>query len=71
MKLNIENQTNNKGKEKAPASKPTLSVGSKTAVVSLRMPYNLPLQPYAQNDKPWVATATYTEPDWMGRVWKE
>ncbi|KAK0665774.1 putative tyrosyl-DNA phosphodiesterase [Cercophora samala] len=38
--------------------------------VALRMPYNLPLQPYGPNEIPWVATASHTEPDWMGRIWQ-
>lgn len=69
---NIDNNNKNKAKEKAPIPQPTttISTDNKTVVVSLRMPYDLPLEPYGQNNKPWVATATYTEPDWMGRVWK-
>ncbi|KAB5545943.1 tyrosyl-DNA phosphodiesterase-domain-containing protein [Coniochaeta sp. 2T2.1] len=39
------------------------------AVVGLRIPYNLPLQPYGRAEKPWVATANYSEPDWKGQVW--
>ncbi|KAI0010015.1 phospholipase D/nuclease [Xylariaceae sp. FL0662B] len=38
-------------------------------LVGLRIPYNLPLQRYGNNEVPWVATASYNEPDWMGRVW--
>ncbi|KAI1426489.1 tyrosyl-DNA phosphodiesterase [Xylaria sp. FL1777] len=38
-------------------------------VVGLRIPYNLPLQRYGEPEVPWVATKSYTEPDWMGRVW--
>ncbi|KAL2143997.1 hypothetical protein VTI28DRAFT_9749 [Corynascus sepedonium] len=41
----------------------------KTAV-ALRMPYNLPLQAYGEGEMPWVATANYLEPDWMGQVWR-
>ncbi|KAK1752096.1 tyrosyl-DNA phosphodiesterase-domain-containing protein [Echria macrotheca] len=40
-------------------------------VVALRVPYSLPLQGYAKDEVPWVATAEYTEPDWMGEVWKD
>jgi tyrosyl-DNA phosphodiesterase-1 len=40
------------------------------AVVALRMPYNLPLQPYGQREVPWVATAEHLEPDWRGQVWR-
>ncbi|KAH8804743.1 tyrosyl-DNA phosphodiesterase-domain-containing protein [Xylogone sp. PMI_703] len=38
-------------------------------LVGARMPYSLPLIPYGRDDEPWVATATYTEPDWMGQQW--
>lgn len=40
------------------------------AAVALRMPYNLPLQPYGRQEVPWVATASHSEPDWMGQVWR-
>ena len=39
------------------------------SVVGARMPYDLPLIPYAKDDLPWCATASYTEPDWMGETW--
>ncbi|GAP82857.1 putative tyrosyl-DNA phosphodiesterase [Rosellinia necatrix] len=39
-------------------------------VVGLRMPYNLPLRKYGDGEVPWVATMSYTEADWMGRVWR-
>ncbi|KAK0637106.1 tyrosyl-DNA phosphodiesterase-domain-containing protein [Bombardia bombarda] len=39
-------------------------------VVGLRIPYNLPLQPYGSDEKPWVAVGSYDEPDWMGKVWR-
>jgi tyrosyl-DNA phosphodiesterase-1 len=38
-------------------------------VVGARMPYDLPLVPYAKNDVPWCATSSYLEPDWMGETW--
>ena len=38
-------------------------------LVGLRIPYSLPLRRYAADEVPWVATARYTEPDWMGRSW--
>lgn len=37
--------------------------------VGLRMPYDLPLSPYRDDDVPWCATLKYEEPDWMGRSW--
>ncbi|KAK0704238.1 tyrosyl-DNA phosphodiesterase I [Apiosordaria backusii] len=54
-----------KGKEKDEAGQ-----GQETVEVALRMPYNLPLQNYGPSEVPWVATASYTEPDWMGRIWQ-
>ncbi|KAF2455114.1 tyrosyl-DNA phosphodiesterase I [Lineolata rhizophorae] len=39
-------------------------------IVGIRMPYDLPLVPYSEDEVPWCATATHEEPDWMGRVWK-
>ncbi|KAI1470364.1 phospholipase D/nuclease [Daldinia caldariorum] len=38
-------------------------------LVGLRIPYSLPLQKYANDEGPWVATAKYTEPDCMGQTW--
>ncbi len=39
-------------------------------VVGLRIPYNLPLQRYSKDEVPWVATMSYSEPDWMGQAWQ-
>lgn len=39
-------------------------------VVGLRIPYSLPLKKYGNSEVPWVATMSYTEPDWMGQVWQ-
>lgn len=38
-------------------------------VVGARMPYDFPLVPYAKDDEPWVATASYSKPDWKGETW--
>ena len=38
-------------------------------VVGWRMPYDLPLVPYAKDEKPWCASEPDAERDWMGRVW--
>lgn len=38
-------------------------------VVGFRMPYNLPLTPYAAEDRPWCATMQYAEPDRFGFGW--
>lgn len=46
------------------------SIEGAQTVVGLRIPYNLPLQPYGKDEIPWVATASYGEPDWMGRTWE-
>lgn len=37
--------------------------------VGLRMPYDLPLLPYADEEMPWCASTPHLEPDWMGRTW--
>ncbi|KAI1460316.1 phospholipase D/nuclease [Annulohypoxylon moriforme] len=37
-------------------------------LVGLRVPYSLPLQKYGDDELPWVATASYTEPDCKGRI---
>lgn len=39
------------------------------AIIGLRIPYSLPLQPYGKSEIPWVATASYDEPDWKGQIW--
>ena len=41
----------------------------KSITVGWRMPYDLPLIPYSEDEKPWCATEPCDEPDWMGRVW--
>lgn len=38
-------------------------------VIGARMPYDIPLVPYANGDVPWCATASYNEPDWTGETW--
>lgn len=38
-------------------------------VVGFRMPYDLPLVPYSNEEKPWCATARYNEPDGRGATW--
>lgn len=37
--------------------------------VGWRMPYDLPLVRYRNDDMPWCATLPCEEPDWMGRTW--
>lgn len=41
-----------------------------STIVGFRMPYDLPLTPYAADDVPWCATARHTEPDWLGQTWE-
>ncbi|KAH0553116.1 hypothetical protein GP486_006696 [Trichoglossum hirsutum] len=38
----------------------------KRTLVGFRMPYDLPLVPYAKSSIPWCATSSYAEPDWKG-----
>ena len=38
-------------------------------LVGWRMPYDLPLIPYAKDDKPWCANEADGERDCLGRVW--
>ena len=46
------------------------SVGAKAGkVVGFRMPYDLPLEAYGDDEVPWCATAKYSEPDWKGKTW--
>ncbi|KAH7121230.1 tyrosyl-DNA phosphodiesterase I [Dendryphion nanum] len=44
--------------------------GKGRTIVGFRMPYDLPLEQYGKDEKPWCASSAYEEPDWMGRVWK-
>ncbi|KAI4256129.1 MAG: hypothetical protein LQ352_002236 [Teloschistes flavicans] len=37
--------------------------------IGLRMPYDLPLVPYADDEMPWCASTPCMEPDWAGRSW--
>lgn len=44
--------------------------GEDTNVVAgFRMPYDIPLTKYAEDDVPWCATASHEEPDWKGQVY--
>lgn len=38
-------------------------------IIGARMPYDLPLVPYAKDDVPWCASSAYSVPDWMGQTW--
>ena len=40
--------------------------GDADVVIGTRMPYDLPLIPYAKDEEPWCATKSYDEPDWTG-----
>ena len=37
--------------------------------IGVRMPYDLPLVPYKEDEMPWCTTMPDNEPDWMGRTW--
>jgi len=39
-------------------------------VIGARMPYDLPLVPYAKSDEPWCATKSYQELDWKGMAYR-
>lgn len=43
--------------------------GEEGVTIGWRMPYDLPLIPYVEDEKPWCATEACSEPDLMGRVW--
>jgi tyrosyl-DNA phosphodiesterase-1 len=53
-----------------PTAADAVGVEADQTIVGVRIPYSLPLQPYGRTETPWVATASYSEPDWMGQVWK-
>jgi tyrosyl-DNA phosphodiesterase-1 len=56
--------------ERNPAeSTVTRESSRKRSLIGFRMPYDLPLVPYAQDEVPWCATANHTEPDWKGVVY--
>lgn len=38
-------------------------------VVGVRMPYDLPLTSYAEDEEPWCAERPHAEPDWKGVVY--
>jgi tyrosyl-DNA phosphodiesterase-1 len=48
---------------------PTHSKADAEVLVGARMPYDLPLVPYAKDDVPWCASSSHREPDWMGKTW--
>ena len=39
-------------------------------MIGLRMPYDLPLTPYAPGEMPWSPQGTYMTPDSRGGVWE-
>jgi len=45
---------------------PPVEVTAGELVIGARMPYDLPLVPYAKDDEPWCATSSYQELDWKG-----
>ncbi len=51
------------------SSTPGSAIPSANTVVGLRLPYDLPLTPYAANEMPWSPHGTYEQPDRFGRRW--
>ncbi|RAK93006.1 phospholipase D/nuclease [Aspergillus costaricaensis CBS 115574] len=45
-------------------------IATTTTTVGFRMPYDLPLTRYSETDIPWCATASHSEPDWLGQTWE-
>ncbi|KAI1379553.1 phospholipase D/nuclease [Hypoxylon crocopeplum] len=45
-------------------------LGGDAPLVGFRIPYSLPLQKYGSGEVPWVASASYDEPDRNGCVWR-
>lgn len=45
------------------------SASTSEVVVGMRMPYDLPITPYASDEMPWSPSATYLEPNRMSRTW--
>lgn len=38
-------------------------------IIGLRMPYDLPLEPYGKGECPWSSNLVYPEPDSLGNTW--
>lgn len=51
-------------------NEPGIQESLPSAVVGLRMAYDLPLTRYRAHDVPWCNTANHSEPDWLGRTWE-
>ncbi|RAK72341.1 tyrosyl-DNA phosphodiesterase 1 [Aspergillus fijiensis CBS 313.89] len=49
---------------------PATAADDAAVTVGFRMPYDLPLTPYHAEDIPWCATASHSEPDWLGQTWE-
>ncbi|KAK1139289.1 hypothetical protein N8T08_001135 [Aspergillus melleus] len=58
-------------KTDVPESRRKDEEGKESVRVGLRMPYGLPLVDYAVDERPWCATASHSEPDWMGQTWMD
>lgn len=59
-----------KGKGREEIEKKSENDTENTILIGARIPYDLPLIPYTKSDIPWCASASYSEPDWMGNTWK-
>lgn len=49
---------------------PVMDGVGRKKVVGLRMPYDLPIKPYTENDLPWCGTMSYGKVDWKGQSWE-
>ncbi|PSN69293.1 phospholipase D/nuclease [Corynespora cassiicola Philippines] len=48
----------------------TVGAQGEMDVVGFRMPYDLPLVSYGEEEVPWCASESHMEPDWKGVVWQ-
>jgi tyrosyl-DNA phosphodiesterase 1 len=53
-------------KKDSPVTEPS---DAGNTVIGVRIPYNLPLQPYGSDEVPWVASMDHREKDWKGQAW--
>lgn len=57
------------GKDMPEIQQTLSSADAHEVFIGMRMPYDLPLTPYAADEMPWSPGATYIEPDRFGRTW--
>ncbi|KAF1982772.1 phospholipase D/nuclease, partial [Aulographum hederae CBS 113979] len=51
------------------SAKEGLDMRKPKTVVGIRMPYDLPLVPYEEDEQPWAKEMVHVEPDFLGWVW--